>query len=76
MELMETDEERFEKCAKSLGFKPQKLKGINRLLPYKDELDEESTRIFSLFKENLGKAILTKDINSESFLWWLLKGGW
>ena len=52
-----------------LGFKPQKEIVYNRLLPYKDKLDEESNKFLSEIKYSLGRAVVFKE-TSPGILYW------
>lgn len=52
-----------------LGFKPQKEIIYNRLLPYWDELDDESQVLLSDIKENLAKAILNREMRPGVCVW-------
>lgn len=52
-----------------LGFKPQKQIVYNRLLPYKDKLDEESNKFLSEIKYSLGRAVVFKE-TSPGILYW------
>lgn len=64
---MDDDEtqERIEK----LGFKPQKEIIYNKLLPYADKLDEESTQLFIDIKTNLIKSVLARELHPGCALW-------
>ncbi|XP_022913061.1 proteasome activator complex subunit 4A-like [Onthophagus taurus] len=64
MENMEKDE-RFRK----LGFIPQKENVYNKLLPYADKLDDESTKLFQQIKTNLIKSILAREMRPGCALW-------
>lgn len=64
MEARDKDE-RFIK----LGFKPQKENVYNKLLPYADKLDEESTKLFTDIKTNLVKSVLAREIRPGCALW-------
>ncbi|KAJ8979648.1 hypothetical protein NQ317_001355 [Molorchus minor] len=56
---------RYEK----LGFKPQKENIYNKFLPYADELDEESTKLFVDIKTNLIKSVLAREMRPGCALW-------
>ncbi|XP_018576290.1 proteasome activator complex subunit 4 [Anoplophora glabripennis] len=56
---------RFEK----LGFNPQKENIYNKLLPYAEELDEESKKLFTDIKTNLVKAVLAREMRPGCALW-------
>lgn len=61
----EAEKTRFEK----LGFIPQKENVYNKLLPYGDQLDEESTKLFTDIKTNLVKAVLAREMRPGCALW-------
>ncbi|KAF5303620.1 hypothetical protein FQA39_LY09867 [Lamprigera yunnana] len=63
--MQEEDEQRFKK----LGFKPQKENVYNKLLPYADKLDEESSKLFRDIKTNLVKAVLAREIRPGCIVW-------
>lgn len=52
------NQERFKK----LGFKPQKEIYCNKLLPYADEIDDESQKSLQIIKENLYKAVAMREL--------------
>lgn len=52
-----------------LGFKPQKEKIYNKLLPYGDELDEESVKMYTDIKTNLIKSIVAREMRPGIVLW-------
>lgn len=55
--------------SKTLGFIPQKENAYNKLLPYADKLDEESTTLFHDIKTNLVKAVLAREMRPGCALW-------
>lgn len=57
--LRNKNEERW----KRLGFKPQKEIFCNKLLPYADQLDDESNKLLDAIKINLGRAVALRDMN-------------
>lgn len=57
--------ERFKK----LGFTPQKENVYNKLLPYADKLDEESSKLFYDIKTNLVKSVLAREMRPGCALW-------
>lgn len=59
------NKKRFEK----LGFIPQKENVYNKLLPYADKLDEESTELFANIKTNLVKSVLAREMRPGCALW-------
>ncbi|KAJ8924060.1 hypothetical protein NQ315_006837 [Exocentrus adspersus] len=61
----EDEQTRFEK----LGFKPQKENVYNKLLPYGEQLDEESNKLFADIKTNLVKAVLAREMRPGCALW-------
>ncbi|KYB26764.1 proteasome activator complex subunit 4 [Tribolium castaneum] len=56
---------RYEK----LGFKPQKENVYNKLLPYAEKLDEESTQLYADIKTNLIKSVLAREMRPGCALW-------
>lgn len=54
---------------KALGFKPQKEIWTNHVLPYADELDEESTRFLEQVKTNLAKAVMLREMKPACGVW-------
>ncbi|KAM3962486.1 LOW QUALITY PROTEIN: proteasome activator complex subunit 4 [Aphomia sociella] len=64
-ELMITNPERVE----ALGFKPQKEIFINYLLPYVDELDEESQNFLEQVKTSFAKAIMLREMKPACGVW-------
>ena len=52
-----------------LGFKPQKENVYNKLLPYADKLDEESTQLYANIKTNLVKSVLAREMRPGCALW-------
>lgn len=52
-----------------LGFSPQKELVYNRLLPYADKLDDESSEQLALIKANLGRAIQLRDLKIGATHW-------
>lgn len=54
---------------KRLGFKPQKELVYNNILPYADELDDESSRLFAEIKTYLGKNVLIKEMRPGCGMW-------
>ncbi|XP_061914340.1 proteasome activator complex subunit 4A [Entelurus aequoreus] len=53
----------------TLGFVPQKDIVYNKLLPYADQLDEESNDILSKIKGNLGRAVQLREIWPGVLFW-------
>lgn len=49
--------------------KPQKENVYNKLLPYGDELEEESETLFVEIKSNLIKSILAREMRPGCALW-------
>lgn len=49
--------------------KPQKENVYNRLLPYGDELEEESAELFENIKSNLIKSVLAREMRPGCALW-------
>ncbi|XP_048486309.1 proteasome activator complex subunit 4 isoform X4 [Plutella xylostella] len=69
---MSDDENEYEPTPEriqALGFKPQKEILINTLLPYADQLDDESTRLFQQIKENLAKAVMLREMKPACGVW-------
>ncbi|XP_070577632.1 proteasome activator complex subunit 4-like isoform X2 [Ptychodera flava] len=52
-----------------LGFVPQKEIPYNKLLPYADKIDEESTRLLADIKANLGRAIQLRELRPGVIHW-------
>ncbi|XP_012258033.2 proteasome activator complex subunit 4B-like [Athalia rosae] len=53
----------------SLGFKTQKEIFCNKLLPYADEIDDESQLWLAEIKANLGRAVLLREIRPACSVW-------
>lgn len=49
--------------------KPQKENHYNRLLPYADEIDDESEKLFVDIKTNLIKSVLAQEMRPGCALW-------
>lgn len=49
--------------------KSQKENVYNRLLPYGDELEEESAELFENIKSNLIKSVLAREMRPGCALW-------
>lgn len=47
----------------------QKENIYNKLLPYGDELEEESTKLFDDIKSNLIKSVLAREMRPGCALW-------
>lgn len=47
----------------------QKENVYNKLLPYGDELEEESAKLFADIKSNLIKSVLAREMRPGSALW-------
>lgn len=68
MEEEDVNEVKSERI-KQLGFKPQKEIIYNRLLPYADQLDDESRKMFTEIKANLGKAVMLREMRPACGMW-------
>lgn len=64
-EVVVTSPDRVE----ALGFKPQMEIWTNRLLPYADELDEESNKFLEQVKTNFGKAVMLREMKPGCGIW-------
>lgn len=64
-EVMATTPERV----KRLGFKPQKEILTNHMLPYANELDEESNKFLDQVKTNLAKAVMLREMKPACGVW-------
>ena len=53
----------------ALGFVPQKELAYSRLLPYSDDLDEESNEVLAEIKENLARSVQLRDIKIGTSHW-------
>lgn len=51
-------QQRFQK----LGFRPQNEIFCNKLLPYADQLDDESQEMLTTIKNNLAKAVALREM--------------
>lgn len=51
------------------GSKFQKENVYNKLLPYADELEEESSKLFEDIKSNLVKSVLAREMRPGCALW-------
>ena len=65
----EDEETRSEAREATLGFKPQKEILYNRLLPYSENLDEESQHLFVAIKTNLAKTICLRELRPGFVIW-------
>ena len=64
------DEDKRAECRQAiLGFKPQKEIVYNQLLPYSENLDDESSRTFATIKTNLAKAICLRELRPGFVIW-------
>ena len=52
-----------------LGFRPQRETPYNKLLPYAEQLDEESNKQLAEIKTFLGRAIQLRDIKIGASHW-------
>lgn len=64
-ETTKYNSERYDK----LGFKPQKEKIYNKLLPYGNQLDDESIKLYTDIKSNLIKSIVGREFRPGIALW-------
>ncbi|XP_071784078.1 proteasome activator complex subunit 4-like [Asterias amurensis] len=62
---MDAEEDR----TRQLGFKPQKEIVYNKLLPYAEDLDEESTKQLAEIKGNLGRAVRLRELRPGALYW-------
>jgi proteasome activator subunit 4 len=65
----EEDKENVSEYMKRLGFKPQRENVFCKLLPYADQLDEESVRMLSEIKANLGRAVILREMRPGCGIW-------
>lgn len=65
----EEDRENVSGRIKRLGFKPQKEIVYCKLLPYAEQLDDESVRMLSEIKANLGRAVMMRDMRPGCGMW-------
>lgn len=54
---------------KALGFRPQREILINNLLPYAEQLDEESVLLFQQIKTNLAKSVMLREMKPACGVW-------
>ncbi|XP_039757771.1 proteasome activator complex subunit 4A-like isoform X2 [Pararge aegeria] len=54
---------------KALGFKPQKELLTNHLLPYADQLDDESQLFLQQVKTNLAKSVMLREMKPACGVW-------
>lgn len=59
----------LEERKQQLGFLPQKELPYNRLLPYADVLDEESTQMLAEIKGNIARAIMMRELRPGHAIW-------
>jgi len=52
-----------------LGFKPQRETPYNRFLPYGNELDEESRKLWEDIKGCMGTAVLMREMRPGCVVW-------
>ncbi len=52
-----------------LGFEPQKETPYNKLLPYADKLDQESSEQLAEIKAQLGRSVQMRDIKVGTSHW-------
>lgn len=62
--LANNTDKRYEK----LGFRPQKEIWCNRIMPYAEIIDNESTQMLNEIKTNLGRAIALSDLDGISLM--------
>jgi proteasome activator subunit 4 len=65
----EEDRENISGRVKRLGFKPQREIVYCKLLPYANQLDEESVRMLSEIKANLGRAVMMREMRPGCGMW-------
>ncbi|XP_021936150.1 proteasome activator complex subunit 4B-like isoform X2 [Zootermopsis nevadensis] len=65
----ENDRENISGRIKRLGFKPQREIVYCKLLPYANQLDEESVRMLSEIKANLGRAVMMREMRPGCGMW-------
>lgn len=65
----EDDRENVGGRIKRLGYKPQREIVYCKLLPYADQLDEESVRMLSEIKANLGRAVMMREMRPGCGMW-------
>ena len=65
----EEERQRAESREAALGFKPQKEIVYNQVLPYSENLDDESTLAFSTIKTNLAKTICLREMRPGFVTW-------
>jgi proteasome activator subunit 4 len=65
----EEDRENVNRRIKRLGFKPQREIVYCKLLPYANQLDEESVRMLSEIKANLGRAVMMREMRPGCGVW-------
>jgi proteasome activator subunit 4 len=65
----EEDIENVGERIKRLGYKPQREIVYCKLLPYSDQLDEESVRMLSEIKGNLGRAVMMREMRPGCGMW-------
>ena len=68
-DVEEDEETRSEAREAALGFKPQKEILCNRLLPYSENLDEESMHLFATIKTNLAKTVCLRELRPGFVIW-------
>ena len=68
-ELEEEFNRRRDERAAILGFYPQKEIIYNSILPYADQLDEESAKLWNEIKTNLGRAIALHELRPGYVMW-------
>ena len=54
---------------KELGFDPQQEAPYNKLLPYSDVLDKESSEQFAEIKAQLGRTVQLRDVKVGASHW-------
>ena len=60
---------RKDERAAVLGFYPQKEVIYNSFLPYSEEIDQESNRLWQEIKTNLGRAISLRELRPGFVIW-------
>ena len=65
----EEEEKRIELRQAALGFRPQKEIVYNQLLPYAEDLDDESSKAFATIKTNLGKTVCLREMRPGFVIW-------
>lgn len=63
------DSSKMQSSERNSEFHPQRTLWFNKLLPYADQLEAESQALLCEIKENLGRAVILREMKPGCALW-------